>query len=49
MVGTVLTGTGVVEYDPPAEYGLTRHRYAHVNDRYELVDSATHHVVEIID
>lgn len=49
VVGTVLSGTGVVYYDPPAEYGLTRYRYAHVNDRYVLVDPATHRVVEIIE
>jgi hypothetical protein len=36
-VGTVLPGDGITYYEVPAEYGLTGHRYAVVNERIVIV------------
>lgn len=48
-VGTVLPSSGLTYYDVPAEYGVRGYRYAHVNDRYVLVEPSSRRVVQIID
>jgi uncharacterized protein DUF1236 len=48
-VGATLPESGVVYYDVPAEYHVTRYRYTYVNDHAVLVDPRTHRIVQIID
>ena len=48
-VGAVLPQSGVIYYDVPAEYHVTRYRYTYVNDHAVLVDPRTHRIVQIID
>ena len=47
VVGTVLPET-VTVYDVPREYGVTKYRYAYVNNQAVLVDPGSHRIVEII-
>jgi hypothetical protein len=48
-VGAMLPESGVVYYDVPADYHVSRYRYAYVNDHAVLVDPHTHRIVQIID
>jgi Protein of unknown function (DUF1236) len=47
VVGTMLPET-VTVYDVPREYGVTKYRYAYVNNQAVLVDPGSHRIVEII-
>jgi hypothetical protein len=48
-VGGVLPPSGVTYYEVPADYGVRGYRYAHVNDRYVLVDPGSRRIVQVID
>jgi hypothetical protein len=47
-IGDVLPAEGVTFYPVPPEYGVTRYRYAVVDDEPVLVDPSTRQIVEVV-
>lgn len=48
-VGVELPSPGVMYYEVPSEYKVTKYRYTVVNNKTVLVDPSTRRVVEVID
>ncbi|MBB4198935.1 hypothetical protein CCR94_15745 [Rhodoblastus sphagnicola] len=49
VVGAVLPEGGVVYYEAPEEYHLSRYRYTVIDGTPVLVDPQTHTIVEVIE